>query len=164
MPPLTEGRQKSLTKPAATSPRPSSPPPAMPPIGPDNRHAETSEAMSGSEVLSVKISSRGNIRLPQKALEALGSKEGETVELIIKNGTLFVIPAANRPRAYKRIFTLAAKVLNSEENAVLWLHKSQYGLGGRCPIDHMRSVKGTYVNWVHEGFKIGWFSVHKPSA
>jgi bifunctional DNA-binding transcriptional regulator/antitoxin component of YhaV-PrlF toxin-antitoxin module len=114
----------------------------MPPIGPDKRPAGTSDAKSCSKVLSATISVRGNIKLPQKALEALGSKGGDPVELILGDKSLILLPATNRPSAYKRLFTLAAKALNGKKNAVLWLHASHFALGGRRPIDHMRSAKG----------------------
>lgn len=111
-------------------------------IDPDKGRAKASEAKTCSEILSVKVSGQGNIKLPRKVLEILGLKEGDAVELIIDDGTLTVIPATSRPRAYKRLLTLSARVLGSEKNAVLWLHAPQFGLGGRRPIDHMRSTKG----------------------
>jgi hypothetical protein len=111
-------------------------------IGPDNQCGESLQPKTCRKIVSDKISGRGYIRLQQKAPETLGSKNGRAVELIVGDGTLTVIPATNRPSAYRKLLNLAAQVLTSEESAARWLHAPHFGLGGIRPIDHMRSLKG----------------------
>lgn len=44
---------------------------------------------------------------------------------------------------YARIFALAEQVLEDRDAAREWLHDTQIGLGGRTPIDLMRTEAGT---------------------
>jgi hypothetical protein len=63
-------------------------------------------------------------------------------EVIETGGDIIIIPASNRPRAYKRLLALATKVIGDKELATLWLYETQFGLDDARPVDHMRTAKG----------------------
>ena len=38
--------------------------------------------------------------------------------------------------------SIATRVLENKDQVTLWLYEPQFGLDGKRPIDHMRTVKG----------------------
>jgi len=80
--------------------------------------------------------------IPKELCKRYDIKAGDDFEVIPQDKTLILIPTKNRPRSYNRILKFAMEVLNSMESAILWLHESQFGLGGEIPVDYMRTAKG----------------------
>ena len=90
----------------------------------------------------VKVSRGGLVTIPKELRVKHDIQAGDDIDLIIFNGWISLIPTKNRPRAYKKLLALATKVLEDNNRATHWLHRPQYGLGGKRPIDHMRTKKG----------------------
>jgi len=44
---------------------------------------------------------------------------------------------------YKHVLARAARVLGSEKRAAEWMHAERSALGGKKPIDLVRTIKGT---------------------
>jgi len=63
-------------------------------------------------------------------------------EIIKVGGDIIIIPASNRPRAYKKLLALANKVMGDKELATLWLYETQFGLDDDRPVNRMRTAKG----------------------
>ena len=91
----------------------------------------------------VKFQRGGLIRIPAAIRRSLDMQPGDEVELIVTvDGTLYFIPAKNRPKAYGKLHKLASKVLQNEDSATLWLNETQFGLNGARPVEHMKTRKG----------------------
>jgi putative toxin-antitoxin system antitoxin component (TIGR02293 family) len=58
------------------------------------------------------------------------------------SGKKLTLEESDRIFRMVKIFALAAKVLESEEMARRWLHKPQRGLGGKVPIETIRTEAG----------------------
>jgi putative toxin-antitoxin system antitoxin component (TIGR02293 family) len=52
------------------------------------------------------------------------------------------VPVSDRIYRFARLFALAEQVLEDKDAAREWLHDEQVGLGGRTPIDMMRTEAG----------------------
>ena len=62
--------------------------------------------------------------------------------VIESEGDIIILPSSNRPKAYNRLLKLAIRVLENKDQATLWLYEPQFGLDGKRPIDHMRTIQG----------------------
>jgi len=78
----------------------------------------------------------------KKCLPSRTSVEIPDAEVIESGGDIIIIPASNRPRAYKKLLAVATKVMGDKELATLWLYEKQFGLDDIRPVDHMRTAKG----------------------
>lgn len=99
-------------------------------------HVDTSE----DKIYVARAAGLGLITFPKEICPDM--RKGDKFELILDGRSIILIPAMNRPRAYKRVFRHAAKVFGNETSATLWLYTPQFGLGGEIPVDAIRTKKG----------------------
>ena len=85
----------------------------------------------------VKILKGGYVTIPSALRRSLDMNPGDEVELVVtEDGSSYVIPTKNRPKAYEKLHELAAKVVGDRDSATLSLNESQFGLDGAIPVEH----------------------------
>lgn len=69
---------------------------------------------------------------------------GISVRTLSRRKTAARMPSVTSDRLYRiaRIYTLAIEVLEDAEKAMHWLCREQIGLGGRIPLDMIRTEAG----------------------
>jgi len=85
------------------------------------------------------------ITLPPQLCRYGNIELGDELQCIVReDGLLLLIPPVNkRPMAYDQVLKLAVTFLDGdEEQATLWMHRPQHGLGGKSPVDRIRTAKG----------------------
>lgn len=113
----------------------------------DFGHLENAREETVREGWRRKVLPGFKVRIPREIRKRLDLKVGDKLETISRGNALFLIPIKNRPRAYKRILELALDLFKDRDSATLWLHRAQFGLGGKRPIDVMGTKNG--VEEVH---------------
>ena len=91
----------------------------------------------------------GKVRLVKAALNLTDSEIAEYLGISLRTlqrkqdtREKLTIPAGDRLFRIAKIFAFAVSVLENEEMARKWLHRGQRGLGGRVPIEVIRTEAG----------------------
>jgi hypothetical protein len=85
------------------------------------------------------------ITLPPQLCRYGNIELGDELQCIVrKDGLLLLLPPVNkRPKAYDQVLKEAVAYMDgNEELAMLWLHRPQQSLGGKRPIDRIKTAKG----------------------
>jgi len=90
---------------------------------------------------------KGNIlQLPDRFCRKYNIEIGDKLQVLPLQGEIlmFLPPINKRPKAYGKILKLATKLFDGDADAAArWIHRGQHGLGGKSPLEAMRTIKGT---------------------
>ncbi len=96
------------------------------------------EGLQYSAILRMKES----LKLTEQELSDILGVSPRTLIRYKEKGKRFSPVESDRAYRYAKIFAYAANVFGGEEGAREWLHIPQMGLGGRIPLDMMKTEAG----------------------